>query len=309
MKTPAPVYGRAPSPELLALLEPGGLLAPLVELTGREDGVPYHDVHFRMNDEVHVYRGHARLIVAKGLGNGRVNLKAHYTYTSQPGATGFFRQWQVDETGFATALHHYLSTVEVRETHTTGEALVQEQWAKVREPWIPFDREGALQGNGAKGAGFPSVMEAKNELNFLAGDNDWPLPKSTGMFIDQLAIDPEGRLVLLELKDASKANAEVYYSPFQLLQYVWEWQGAMQGVRNSLQAIIDSRVTIGLAPPNVPPLSGEIRASVGFGPDRRSSRVKRRYEMVLQVVNRYLPEGVAPLEIWALADSGPILVA
>ena len=197
----------------------------------------------------------------------------------------------------------------MNQSFTGGEGTVQEQWARVREPWIPFDWEGVLGGSHKKGADFPALGEAHSDLNDLAQSSGWPLAKSTAMSIDQLAIDPQGRLVVLELKDASKTNAEVYYAPFQLLQYVWEWHGALEAVRNGLQAVINARVAVGLTPRGVPPLTGGIRASVGFGPDRRSPELKRRYEMVLEVVNQHLPDGVGPIETWAFTDTGPSLVA
>ena len=303
--TPSPAYNRAPSQELQDLLSPGEFLAPLVELAGRQVSGHYHDVQFRTNDEVHVYRGHTRLVNAGRLPDGSLSLTAHSAYTRQPDARNFLRKWQVDETGFNDALNHYLSLVKVNQSFILGEAKIQEQWSLVREPWISFDREGVLGGSHQKGTDFPAIKGAYSDLDALTRSNGWPLPKVTGMAIDQLAIDPKGRLVLLELKDASKTNSEVYYSPFQLLQYVWEWHDALEAVRDGLQAVINARVAVGLTPPGVPALSGGIRACVGFGPDLRSPEVKRRYAMVLEVVNRHLPDGVEPIETWALTDSGP----
>lgn len=135
-------------------------------------------------------------------------------------------------------------------------------------------------------------------LTDLSRRNGWTAPVATGAEIDQLAVDREGRLMLLELKDASKGTAEVYYAPFQLLQYVWEWHAILEEVRRDLQALITARVAVGLSPPDVGPLTGGIRAAVGFGADGRSRRVKQRYGAVLEVVNQHLPEGVGPVETW-----------
>ena len=115
--------------------------------------------------------------------------------------------------------------------------------------------------------------------------------------------------MLLELKDASKRTSEVYYSPFQLLQYIWEWHGALEEVRADLQAIIDARVAVGLTPQGVAPLTGGIRAAVGFGPDCRTPEVKRRYNKVLKVANCHLPPGVAAIETWEHTIHGPRQVA
>ena len=305
MRASAPVYDRAPSRELLALVSPGGLLAPLVELASREVNGHYHDVHFRPKEQVHVYRGRTRLIRVERPVDGRVNLTANDAYTRQPGSKGLFRQWSVDEAGLAETLNHYLSTVKVGRSWITGEAIVQEGWARIQDPWIPFDREGVLGGLHDRGADFPAVGEAQSALNALARSNRWPPPEATGFAIDQLAIDPQGRLVLLELKDASKSNDKVYYSPFQLLQYVWEWHGALSTVRANLQAVIDARVAVGLTPLDVPPLSGGIRAAVGFGFKTPGSDTKRNYAEVLKVVNRHLPDRVMPVETWTFSSTGP----
>jgi len=53
-------YARAPSPALLALLAPGGLLSQL--LTRRGAANLQFDVHFREGDKIHVYCGLTRPI-------------------------------------------------------------------------------------------------------------------------------------------------------------------------------------------------------------------------------------------------------
>ena len=127
------------------------------------------------------------------------------------------------------------------------------------------------------------------------------LPKP-GREVDQLAIDPEGRLVVIELKDASSKAQEVHYAPLQLLQYVWEWHCALKHVRGDVQQLIDARVELGMTPRSIPPLTRGIRPIVGFGPDCRSEKVKRRYEEVLKVVNAHLPPVSLPIETWAFED-------
>ena len=309
MTTPSPVYDRAPSRELQAMLLPESFLAPLVGLTQREVGGHFHDVHFRANDEVHVYRGLTRLITVRRIFNNEVRLTAHPTYRAQACAQGLLRLWRVDETGLTGELLRYLSDVKVSTSFVRNEGRVQEQWSRVNTPWTPFDREGVLGGPHRMGREFPLVQASLVRLTELAQSNGWPTPNSTGTEIDQLAVDPKGRLVILELKDASKRGAEIYYSPFQLLQYVWEWHSVLDSAQHGLQAVINARAAVGLTPHDVPALAGGVRAAVGFGSDNRSPGVKRRYDAVLDVVNQHLPEGVGPIETWAFTDSGPKLVA
>jgi len=126
------------------------------------------------------------------------------------------------------------------------------------------------------------------------------LPRPGGE-ADQLAVDADGTLVIIELKDGSKSS--VYYAPFQLLQYVWEWHEAFAAVRHRLQGLLDARVELGLTPSAVPRIGHCIRALVGFGEDRPSREVSRRYATVRDVVNTHLPPGVRKVETWALDPS------
>ena len=310
MTTPMPVYNRAPSQELRDLLLPGAFLAPLVELAGLQVSGHCHDVHFRRNDEVHVYRGRTAVLrIRRYRRVGDLNITANKKYTKTSCPERIFGRWTLNDTGFEEALFDHLSKVDVSGSFSLKEGDIQQRWSRVSQPWIPFDREGRLGGSHNKGADFPAIREALSRLKELSRDTDWTVPKVKGEKIDQLAIDPQGRLVLLELKDGSKTNAEIYYSPFQLLQYVWEWHDALGAVRNNLQKVIDARIAVGLTPPSVPLLTGGIRACVGFGAALPKGDTKPRYDMVLEVVNRHLPDNVAPIETWACTDTGPTLVA
>ena len=45
------------------------------------------------------------------------------------------------------------------------------------------------------------------------------------------------------------------------------------------------------------------RPALGFGADRRSAEVKRRYAEVLRIVNLHLPLEVSPIETWIIEDA------
>ena len=160
---------------------------------------------------------------------------------------------------------------------------------------------------------FEGVQSAYSELMVNYQDhlhgrkNDrWVKPKKTGMKVDQLAIDKQGRLVLIEIKDSENGSeSEIYYSPFQLLQYVWEWR---QGLNNmptlldQLQSLLDARKEAELIGSPQSSLTGDIRAAVCFGADGRSPEVKRRYGFVLGIANSHLPAGVKSIETWIKGD-------
>ena len=314
--TPKPTYDRAPSPEMQALLSPGGFLAPMLALSKRKVARCHLEVHLRPDDKVIVYCGLTKLVDVC-LKNGMADVTAQRTYTTQPCAGDLFREWNTRESGFEETLSDYLDNVVVAEAQTRREGGIQARWSRITDPWIPFDRDAVLaydsETEKAKAMEFKEVEEAHVQLGAIVASrrklpsrkDHWAkLPqRKKSNEIDQIAVDPQGRLVIVELKDA--AASDVYYAPLQLLHYVWEWHNAFGTVRDSLQRLLDTRLVLGLTRANVPRINGGIRAAIGFGDDERSEEVKHRYERVLGVVNAHLPPGVPPIETWKLWIAGP----
>lgn len=308
-----PSYDRAPSLALQKLLSVGGFLAPLPALASRQVAGCNLDVHLRRNDEVHIYCGLTRLVKVKLCKNGTIRIGADKSYTQQQCGRALFRGWNTTDSSFGQVLDSYLRSVKVDGRRTKKEGFIQAHWSRIVEPWIPFDKEAELSYASKEDrkdyhckAFFPSVKEAHDELNVIARSCGWSLPPNikadARLKLDQLAVDPEGRLVIVELKHASA----VYYAPLQLVQYVWEWYGAFKSVRDQLQALIDARKRSCLTPTSAPDLDGGIRAAVCFGADNRSPEVKSRYAEVLDVINTYLPADVPPIETWALDGRTPV---
>lgn len=305
-----PVYKRAPSPCLRAALA-DGLLMPLRALGGRKVAGCELDVQLRVRDEVQVYCGLTRLIVARRKSNGDIVVGAAKSYVKQECSHELFRTWpygRTDEREFESALSSYLDGVDVHSRWTSREGLVQAAWARVTEPWVPFDREGVLgyssEGEAEEARMFEQVDRAHASVDELAKAGNWGKRPPRGSEVDQLAVDLAGRLVVIELKDASRSG--VYYAPLQLLQYVWEWHSAFDAVRSSVQDLLDARVALGLTPPDVPRIGRRIRPVVGFGTDDRSPEVKGRYTEVLAVVNDHMPSDVDPMETWSLEPLGRV---
>ena len=312
-KKPKVSYNRAPSEELLNLLMPGGNLSWLVEL-GKEKVAGYqHDVHFRTGDEVQIYRGGTKILSVQRLKDGRIKVPGEIdeAYKKQLQKFGLCRTCDANDLDFQEKVMHFLDGVKVAKKWIQKEGLIQIQWSQATNPWTPFDREAVLKGPHQTGASFPQVKKAIDALGKEARESGWvkpPEPKDQGE-LDKLAIDSKGRLVLLELKDAWGEPHEVYYAPFQLLQYVWEWQNVLYRVQDDLQKIIDARQSVRLMPKNVPNLTGGIRAAVGFGYDpprgRNERERKYKYKKVLKIVNCHLPPGINSIETWAWSDDGP----
>ena len=322
---PEYTFSRAPSEDLKKLLRPGPL-ASLLKLDNHKLYVRVRDrkgkkgdlvdrrldVHFRPDDEIMVYCGRTRLLKVqrrKGKKDGSLlafkvpenNISKDYASTikgekdgkliKEGGST--YVAWKTDESGFEDELNSHLRRLEkdykdkeaaVLGTLITGEALWHEKWACVHEKWVrvedrwtPFDREATLKG-GSRGE------------------------------VDQLAVGGDGSLVLLEIKDPATAKPQdIYDAPEQLLEYIREWDRALQQskVREDLQNLIDARKEFGLTPQNVPclDLDRPIRAAICFGSEGLSN-VKSDFYEALDAVNACLPKGVSPIETWKLDEEG-----
>ena len=312
-----PRYSRAPSDDLQKLLQSGGFLSPIILLSGeklKKYSLPF-DVHFRRNDEIHVYCGHARIFTARLSRRNTVKIDAHATY--QKDHEEFFRDWNIGETDFTISLERYLNNVNIPSRLFEKEGKLQADWSRMIEPWVPFDREAVLSyahiDSESRSITFSAVESARSILKDIAlrrpgrDGKPWAEPKGhQGNELDQLAVDKEGNLVLIEIKDAGAGSAQVFYAPLQLLQYIHEWRRAFGwlSVSRALQELIDTRVALGLMP-EVPPLTGGIRAAVCFGEDTRSEEVKRRYYEALGVINAHLPAHVLPVETWSYVMGKP----
>ena len=325
MPKPDISYNRTPSPELQAQLEQGEFLSPILDL--RFDKVKVDnlglDIHFRRNDVVQVYCGLTRVIELKRLRrSGKFRLSADKHYMKQTCGMDLFREWSENDKKFARELYKYLDEVKIDPRFTSKEGAIQQRWSYEKEHWIPFDREARLEYKSKRYResvkNFEGVESAYRELmrnwqthqNGKSGDR-WAKPKKTGMKVDQLAIDKQGQLVLIEIKDSeerkkNKGNeSEIYYSPFQLLQYIWEWRQGLNNVPTllaQLQSLLDARKKAKLVGSPQSSLTGDIRAAVCFGTDGRSPEVKRRYGFVIDVVSRHLPPGVESIETWIKGD-------
>ena len=118
-------YDRAPSPEFLKHLRLAGILEPLLSLAKEKTGELRLDLHFRRNDEIHVYCGMTRILIAKFLRGRSVRITAHRTYATQACARDLFRTWRIGESGFRRALSTYVHGVKVGARWTKAEGAIQ----------------------------------------------------------------------------------------------------------------------------------------------------------------------------------------
>jgi hypothetical protein len=272
------------------------------------------DVHLREDDHVHLYCGLTRLVDAWRTSKG-ATLSANKAYTSQSCGARLFRTWSPGEGGLAEALDEYLANVVVGSAHVRSEGAVQAAWAGITTPWTPFDREAVFgyadTPSATSARSFASVRAPRDEIESLRKLEGWaPTPvDKVGAELDQIAVDPSGRLVLIELKHAGASAASIYYAPLQLLQYVHEWATGLETVRHDLRSLVEARKELGLSPSDMPEIGNELRPVVGFGPDLRSATVRAQFDQVRRIANRHLPYGASLIEDWAMEPGrGPIRI-
>lgn len=281
-------YARTPSEPLMKALD--GLLLPLRQ-PWTVAGLPL-DLQLRERDEVMLYCGLTRLVVAQ-CRPPFVTLTAHKTYKSQPCAKALLRPWRLDEQGLGAALADYLGNVVVSRSHTAKEGKVQAAWMTVADPWQSLDREAVIGGGTSPFAAVDRATDAVRKLGSGWAKLDGP---KAGNELDQLAIDPAGRLVLVELKHGQASK--LYQAPLQALRYAWEWAGAVQTLLPELEELIEAKQRLGLLPANLPKLNGELRVAVAWGEEQPSPRVLRRLDLVVDALKKHLPPGLGEIEVW-----------
>ena len=313
-----PDFDRAPIDPLKKLCT-DGLLRPVMRLNGLAVGRKAAlDVHFR-GSEIHVYCGHARVFRIRLLQQER-EVEVEMGRADGQSATDR-RAADADPSDLEDALNRHLRSVNV-DGIVKGEGILQARWAglghgdEAGRPWTTIDREVQLS--------YPdkdvrakaeeridlAVSPARRTINEIANRPPrWRLPPDTGGRLDQLAVDEDGNLVLVEIKDAG-SGSDLYYAPLQVLRYVHLWHVSLRRLAlwERVRALVDARRAC-LLTPNIPSLSGGIRAAVCFGsfgdkPSEPSEEVKRRFYEVMGVVNAHVPHGVPPIETWKYDEHG-----
>jgi hypothetical protein len=282
-----PRYQRSLSPSAEALLSPGSPLRVLVD----HDWVADHldpeaiDVHLRENDELMLYHGTTRLLVA-ALGKG-VQFAAHARYRALCGekADQLLRKWQTPITPAVAQLireyvplavqkiddhnqRYYNSECEGRWQNRLG-LIWGRRWTSAY-PWTVFDRECVLgfANDGEKqeflsplATPYLAVKESLQHLDPVkwgrpdhaldSGDDDdeegaWSSSKISNE-VDFLAIDADGQLVCIELKRGQNTSG-IYWGPLQVGLYRDAFDAALPSIRADLQKVIQQRISLGLLP-------------------------------------------------------------
>jgi hypothetical protein len=300
-------FDRAIDPSILALLEPGGWLAPLVLPWSVRAGGQVLGTHLQLREgrRVVLYCGSSILLdVAVSPTHARFVATAR---GSNPAT--LFRTWSRGEPGLVDAIRSYLAGVDVR---VVKEGLVQASWHAATAPWSTFDHEAAFGyasvADREQALDLPALAEAEAAVaaRVAADEPRWSaLPvRPVRNNRDQLAVDAAGRLVVVELKHA-QSGAGLYFGPLQLLRYLHEDAARLDDLLPALQRLLEQKRRMTLVAPG-PDLCRPVRPVLAWGEGMPSPEVQRRTRLVLEAANHHLPAETRPIEVWHQPGGRPV---
>ncbi|MFO0645856.1 MAG: hypothetical protein U0326_06435 [Polyangiales bacterium] len=202
--------------------------------------------------------------------------------------------------------------VPLEETRVPSKEEERAVWIGPSAPWIPLGDPPTLRHATPELRGearnAPQFATAHREIESVRSSKRWRSTKerTKSPAVDHLAIDKEGRLVLLLLKGGEQTESSICYAPLELLQHVHEWRVAFAAMRQDLDRLRLARVGVGTSDTRVPELSGIFRPVVGFSRSPAPPELRAWLNTVLPIVNRHLPAEVVPIELWTLRDGVPI---
>jgi hypothetical protein len=139
---------------------------------------------------------------------------------------------------------------------------------------------------------------------------NWLRKKNPGTGADLLAVDPAGRLLVIEIKPAS-ATGGISWAPAQARLYAElfaHWAERTSDAAEILNEMLDQRVELGLTPAAAqgvghPP---RIIPVVAVGPGKRSSQALPRLGQMAESLAAVptLSPAIDPLQVWLLDEHG-----
>jgi hypothetical protein len=319
--TPELGYDRR-APELLALLDDaGGLLTALLARCGQElVDLQVRRDSFGERSWVSIYVG-LTTVLDIALSADRFRVSAHRTHRS---SGGFDPAWLEPMTlpelaeireGLCGYLDRVIPTVGAR--HTAKEGRVHTALCSgASDAYSVADREAAVgfRNSTVKGRICDPIADAIHTAVLAAGRNEpwWPgngkPPRAFGTGLDVLAVDPAGRLLVIEAKPSASLEG-IMWGPAQVRFYAEvfaRWAHDTDDATAIIDGLTAQRRDLGLSPTaypiSDPPVVVPVLA-IGDGPI--SPQALPRADAIRDVVDT-LPAGpgVTPVEIWRLDETG-----
>jgi hypothetical protein len=262
-------YDRAFSENALKALLPGGPFRFMVTDLPRHNKDPYcMDLQLREKNTLMYYRGTTRLLTVQIKLNGGLHAvaTADKAYGAYPLCRDEYaklmkRPWMAAEsTEMKRAFDVYLASAakacRANYYREGTEGYLQNQlcceWTKPGSEWLVIDRECVIgfDTRGEQREYYDPILNpyASIRNEFQTQDKvTWGVPagKSFGDELDLLALDREGKVVLIELKHGGNASG-IYWGPMQILAYRDVFRKKLSEISPSLKELVRQKVALGL---------------------------------------------------------------
>jgi len=297
-------YNRVPSREFLCLFKKGNILNCIIDILSSSKH-PL-DGQFRENDVFSVYYGMTVILKIK-YKNKCLIINAADPYKKQISAKDLMASWQVNDIEpnyFMRLLKNYIDNVAVSKQWWKGEGEVQSKWSKMLGiQWNPkcecliIDREAIICYDSIEEQ---NIIHRKIKANLRPfrkkiKNNHWAtINEGASNELDMFGIGNDGHTIfLIEAKKGDAASKEIYYSPYQIIKYILEWEEAIHSnnkerIIGDINRLIARKKEIGLLPSNAPLIKSYIKEIIPIlAIDKRkwSDEVERRRIKCVDLLN------------------------
>jgi hypothetical protein len=269
-------YNRVLDSDIESLLSEGGVLRFLIADTPGLSNDPFAlDIQIREGNKLMYYHGTTRLLTLQFPKKAKrspyvVKARAARAYGKYPECChqydDLMKDWQLsDVSEFRKAWQAYLKAAlqgakaryysNQKEGYWQNRLCVEfgTQWTPDRE-WVVVDRECVIgfDCTADKDAHYEKAhthaMKVKGDLQVYAKEKWGNLDKKGfGDEVDMLAIDKDGKLVVIELKHGSNARG-IYWGPLQTGVYHRAFKDAPPAVFAGVRKLITQKINLGLLP-------------------------------------------------------------
>jgi len=321
-----PRYDRRVHPDLVAALAPSGAMHTLAELVRQDFGATHGlDLQLRAIPEEPLSRATLYVGLTQVLhvhfGPEGFSLEGQHAaaYDGQLDRTLFNDEWESPQPLEALAeswdrvMEYICAAVRVVTDLGRGrEGALHAKLAREDHKFLTIDREAIVSFPGDSRRLFErerdKVTAARDDL---ANRESWAnTTKGFGGKLDLLALDPRGRVLVIEVKDGAD-TAGVGWTPAQVALYLrlFEcWADHCTGAADILSAMLKQRQRLGLLPGGEHQIARPVRfvPVIAIGPDMRSPNIANQRMTAVRGALETQGIDLADLQFWQVDKHGAI---
>lgn len=311
-------YNRAPSDSFYNLLKSTQIIDFLSNEIIGHDSKPL-SIEFREKDHLYIYCGMTKILNIHFHSTNEIGISAE-SYKDQPCAKELVNKWNLVESidKVKDLIKFYVNNVKIGESWYMGEGKIQVDyikkyglnWRSDRE-CIVFDREAVLgyEDINEKDRVFDGYKEPLARIKDKYLSNKWAnIKDKKANEADLIGISSNNDLYLIEVKKRDTTSSEIYYSSYQLLRYMLEWENALRSldkeqIINDMFNLIDKKIGLGLLPRDTIINSRVINRIVpvlAVDKNKWSQKIDDRRKKSIEIINSETNNKLKDLKIWEL---------